>query len=110
VLANRDYYMQVSDAAQTSATSPFNGASGTGYGTLANRPANCTTGVGYWATDQGNWNTFNTNEEGELFTCTATNTWNLKYTPYTYPHPLEAGGTIVTNQPPNPSNLTATVQ
>jgi hypothetical protein len=66
--------------------------------------------VGYWATDQGNWNTFNTNEEGELFTCTSTNTWSLKYTPYTYPHPLEAGGTIVTNQPPNPSNLTATVQ
>lgn len=110
VLANRDYYAQVSDVAQTSSTSPFNGASGTGYGTLANRPANCTTGVGYWATDQGNWNTFNTNEEGELFTCTATNTWSLKYTPYTYPHPLEAGGTVVTNQPPNPSNLTATVQ
>ena len=110
ILFNRDVYAEVSQSAQSSPTSPFNGTTGTGYGTLANRPANCTTGVGYWATDQGNWNTFNTNEEGELFTCTATNTWDLKYTPYTYPHPLEAGGTIVTNQPPNPSNLTATVQ
>ena len=89
VLANRDYYAQVSDVAQTSSTSPFNGTSGTGYGTLAFRPTTCTTGVGYWATDQGTWNSYNS-QQGELFICTATNTWTLSYTPYTYPHPLTA--------------------
>lgn len=109
VLANRDYYGQVSDAAQTSATSPFNGTTGTGYGTLANRPTSCTEGVGYWATDQGNWNTYSSSQEGELFVCTATNTWTMSYEPYTYPHPLESGGGSSGN-PPNPaSGLTATV-
>ena len=91
LLANRDYYAQVSDVAQTSATSPFNGTSGTGYGTLARRPTTCTTGVGYWATDQGTWNTYNS-QEGTLYICTATNTWTSSYVPYTYPHPLTVSG------------------
>jgi hypothetical protein len=92
--ANRDYYGEVSQSAQSSSSSPFNGTSGTGYGTLAHRPSTCTTGVGYWATDQGNWNSSGANlgqtgsQQGELFLCTATNTWTLSYTPYTYPHPL----------------------
>ena len=30
----------------------FNGASGVGCGTLANRPTSCSIGVGYWATEQ----------------------------------------------------------
>src|SRR5579859_7270525 len=39
IIANRDYYQEsVNQAAQTSQTSPFNGTSGTGHGTLANRP------------------------------------------------------------------------
>jgi hypothetical protein len=109
VLFNRDVYAEVSQSAQTSTTSPFSGATGTGYGVLANRPTTCTTGVGYWATDQGSWNTFSTSQEGELFTCTATNTWNLKYTPYTYPHPLTAGGTTTGGNPQSPTDLTATV-
>jgi hypothetical protein len=110
VLANRDYYAEVSQSANTSPTSPFNGATGTGYGTLANRPTTCTAGVGYWATDQGNWNSSSVGGQGQLFTCTSTNTWTLHYTPYTYPHPLTAGGTStgVTVNPP--SSLTATVQ
>jgi hypothetical protein len=87
-LANRDYYAQVSLSAQTSPTSPFNGTVGTGYGTLANMPSTCTVGVGYWATDQGNWNTSQNGGQGQLFVCTATNTWRLYYTPYAYPHPL----------------------
>ena len=33
--------------------------------------------------------------QGELFKCTATNTWTIYYTPYTYPHPLDSGGGAV---------------
>jgi hypothetical protein len=78
---NRDFYTY---------TSSFTGASGVGSGTLASRPSTCTTGVAYWATDQGNWNKGGSGGQGELFKCTATNTWTLFYTPYAYPHPLES--------------------
>lgn len=92
LIRNRDFYYENSNqAAQTSSSSPFNGSAtiGVGHGTLANRPSTCTTGVGYFATDQGNWNSSgNGFGNGEFFICTATNTWTLDYTPYTYPHPL----------------------
>ena len=94
LLANRDWY-QGAPGIQTSATNPFNGTSGTGWGPLADRPSTCTQGVGYYATDQGNWNATGQNlpgqsfSQGELFVCSATNTWKLYYTPYTYPHPLD---------------------
>jgi hypothetical protein len=109
-IANRDYYAQsIGQTAQTSPTSPFNGTSGTGYGTLANRPTTCIPRVGYWATDQGSWNQSGSGGQGQLYICTATNAWTLSYTPYTYPHPLTAGGT--SGQPPNPpTKLSATVQ
>jgi len=111
VVADRDFYNAVSASAQTSPSSPFNGTTGIGYGTLANRPLTCTTtsetadaghgGVMYWATDQGNWNASTSNPRGVqqngangvLYMCTATNTWSVYYTPYTYPHPLQAGST-----------------
>jgi hypothetical protein len=104
--ASRDYYAEVSQSPQSSSSSPFNGTSGTGYGTLANRPTSCTTGVGYYATDQGSWNQSGSNfpgqsfSQGELFVCTATNTWTLTYTPYTYPHPLTQ-----TTAPDPPTNV-----
>ncbi len=79
IAANRDFYNFIS---------PFTGASGVGVGTLANRPSSCTTGVAYWATDQGNWNQSGGGGQGVLYKCTATNTWALYYTPYTYPNPL----------------------
>jgi hypothetical protein len=102
VNSDRDYYQQASGI-QTNATTPFNGTTGTGWGTLANRPTTCTTssesggGVSYFATDQGSWNTSLSNSHGVqmsgasgvLYKCTATNTWSLYYTPYTYPHPLQ---------------------
>jgi O-glycosyl hydrolase len=101
LIPNRDFYPEtLNQTAQTSTTSPFNGTSGSGHGTLANRPPTCTTGVGYWATDQGTWNQsglsgtgtgVNYGGQGELFKCTSTNTWTLGYTPYTYPHPLVSG-------------------
>lgn len=126
---NRDIYVAVSASAQTSPTSPFNGTSGVGFGTLANRPASCTPnqdpsgldaadgGVGYWAMDQGNWNTSTSNPygvqmngtDGVLYRCSATNTWTLHYTPFIYPHPLvigsgggSGGGTT---RPTAPTNL-----
>ncbi len=105
ILANRDIYYEVSTSANSSPTSPFNGSTGTGFGTLANRPTSCTPGVAYWATDQGNWNLAG-GEQGELFKCTATNTWTLSYTPYTYPHPLTSASTV---QPAAPTGLSGTV-
>lgn len=87
MVANREWYNAVSSSAQSSATSPFNGTTGMGFGTLANRPTTCTTnatesgaGVGYFATDVGNL--------GTLFTCSSTNKWSVLYAPYPYPHPL----------------------
>lgn len=103
---------------QTSPSSPFNGTTGVGFGTLANRPTTCTanpnpsepSGVGYFATDQGVWNTSNNGfGQGVLYACSATNTWTAYYTPYTYPHPLESGSMTATI-PPSPINLAATVQ
>lgn len=106
VVDNRDLFKQASGI-QVSSSSPFNGTTGTGWGTLANRPSSCTPGasgapgVGYFATDQGSWNQSTSNPygvqqngaDGLFYRCTATNTWTLYYTPYTYPHPLqEAGG------------------
>jgi hypothetical protein len=80
LVENTNYFQQKSS---------FNGSSGTGFGTWASRPATCRTGVGYWATDQGNWNDSNNGfGQGELFVCTSTNTWTSYYTPYVYPHPL----------------------
>lgn len=63
VVDNRDYFNAVGNV-QTSATSPFNGTTGMGFGTLANRPTTCSVagtdagdvgrgGVGYFATDAG---------------------------------------------------------
>lgn len=73
----------------------FNGTSGVGCGTLAARPATCTTGVGYWATNQSCTDLTgmvgrnpSTPISGTLYKCTDTNTWTSYYTPYTYPHPL----------------------
>lgn len=110
-IANRDWYTDGSNGnprVQTSPTSPFNGTSGVGWGTMANRPTTCTPYVGYWATDQGSWNQSGLGGQGELFVCTATNQWTLHYTPYTYPHPLTRG--IETTTPTPPTNVEAIVK
>jgi hypothetical protein len=108
MLANRDVYYEVSTSAQTSATSPFNGTTGTGFGVYAYMPKTCTTGVGYLATDQGHWNQATGGEQGELYICTATNTWTMSYEPYTYPHPLTGGSTV--GQPSPPTGLNGVIK
>lgn len=96
ILANRDYYIETENqGAQTSPTSPFDGSSGIGHGTKANIPKvagldHCTAGTGYFATDEGNWNTSgNGFGNGQLYICgpSSNNVWNLSVTPYLYPHP-----------------------
>lgn len=86
--------------------SPFNGTVGVGCGTQANLPAACTTGVGYWATNQSCSNISgqvgtspSSPASGTLYVCTSTNTWSAYYTPYTYPHPLTNG--ILLSPPSN---------
>lgn len=86
IQANRDFYNY--DAF-------FNGSSGMGAGTLANRPHTCTDGVGYWATEQSCSDLTGmvgpdptTPISGTLYKCTDTNTWTEYFTPYSYPHPL----------------------
>src|SRR5262249_27004183 len=108
IVSNRDYYNAVSASAQTSATSPFNGSTGMGFGTVAKRPATCTHttapngentgGVGYFATDQNT-----------LYRCSATNTCTAWTLPYTYPHPLQGGGGLPTGLA-SPTNLQVTVR
>lgn len=107
-LANRDYYLEtVNQTAQTNATSPFSGATGTGHGTLAFRPTTCTAGVAYLATDQGTWNTsgganlISYSGQGRWYNCTATNTWGTLYTPAVYPNPLIALSLPATTSPTN---------
>lgn len=97
IAADSGYYSGGANGAQTNATSPFDGTTGVGFGTLANRPTTCTQGVGYFATDQGTWNhSGNGFGQGVLYTCSATNTWTASYTPYTYPHPLTGNPTAAT--------------
>lgn len=81
VQENRDFYNW---------NASFNGTVGVGSGLLSARPATCTAGVAYWATDTTT-----------LYKCTATNTWSVHYRPYPYPHPLTAGGIVPLPVPTN---------
>ena len=80
---DRDYY-------DTAAS--FDGSRGVGRGTKAAMLALDMTGktrpVGFWVTDEGSWNTkLDANTSGQLYVWNGSS-WVLKYTPYTYPHPL----------------------
>lgn len=106
VLADREYYNPAS-AIQSNATTPFNGTTGTGWGTLANRPTTCTTGVGYFANDQGSWNQSASNPygvqfsgaDGLLYKCTSSNIWTLYYTPFCYPYTSYVGSVCGSSSP-----------
>jgi hypothetical protein len=92
IVANRDYYdhSTATGAPQTA---------GVRVGTLANRPATCTTGVAYWVTDRGKWrkDTAANAADGVLHRCVSTNTWAADYIPYPYPHPWIDGNTSFTS-------------
>jgi hypothetical protein len=98
IALNRDAYGPNSACAPNGCSSL---TTGTGYGTLAQRPATCSAGpsvlipsggnlpgVGYWATDTQT-----------LYSCYPANTWNTWYTPYTYPHPLVSGPPVIALTP-----------
>lgn len=101
-IRNREFFDEdLNQAAQTSSSAPFDGSTtvGMGHGIASRKPSTCTDGagtapgVGYFATDEGSWNTSgNGFGNGRLYLCTASNTWTLSYTPYTYPHDLITGG------------------
>ncbi len=84
IKADRDYFKHTHGAV-------FNGTSGVGIGTkaqmLAISPAADKVGVGFWVTDEGEWNALQAGADGQLYTWNGT-TWVLKYTPFSYPHPL----------------------
>lgn len=103
----RDYYTERT----TFNGSTTGGNGGVGSGPRASRPATCTTGVAWWATDDSNnWNT--TGADGALDKCVATNTWiSAVYVPYTYPHPLTlsgAGGSGASGSIDNPPGAPST--
>jgi hypothetical protein len=90
--ANRDWYdSQSTGCSGTQSTGVCSGA-------LASRASNCTTGVAYWATDQS-----------KLYKCSSTNTWSVYYSPFTYPHPLQGGGTGGSGLMP-PTNVSVIVR
>lgn len=68
---------------------------------MASRPATCIPNVAYFVTDQ--------EVHGTLYQCTAKNTWTRYYQPYSYPHPLQTGGSDAASEPQAPSDLVAII-
>jgi hypothetical protein len=84
---DRDYFKHTVGAT-------FNGSSGIGRGTKAQMLAiqASVRGVGFWVTDEADWNETNGAEaDGQLYVWNGS-AWTLKYTPLTYPHPLRNSG------------------
>ena len=79
---------------------------GAGHGSLANRPtcaSGCITGAGYFATDQGTWNTVDSTKNGLWFK------WNgsswVSEPVLTYPHPLITQAPGVVSVSPSSENF-----
>lgn len=97
-------WLKTIGAAHANGEVDYVNAANVGKGVLASRPATCTKGAGYWATDIGEWNAKNSGPDGQLYRCVSTNTWELYYKPYAYPHPLQ-----VASGPAPPTNIHATI-
>lgn len=73
----------------------FDGTAGVGVGVKADIEAGgdhetaTTTGVGYWVTDEGDWNAEEPGPDGQLYQWDG-DSWELYYTPLDYPHPVRA--------------------
>jgi hypothetical protein len=82
IAQDRDFFSEVKG---------FDGSSGMGMGTRAQMDAIKPTRAkaGLWVTDEGEWNSKNAGPDGRLYVWGG-KAWTLKYTPYTYPHPLKA--------------------
>ncbi len=87
IAPDRDYFKETAGAT-------FNGSSGVGVGTRAQMTAITGTriGVGFWVTDEGEWNATSSGADGQLYVWNgvAGGGWVLRYVPFTYPHPLRA--------------------
>ena len=89
VRANRDFFAEAG----------FDDATGVSTGTKAQMLAASATqrGMGWWVTDEGEWNSTNgATPDGQLYVWDGT-TWQFKYRPFTYPHPLRGGSGAPTN-------------
>lgn len=94
IRANRDFFAEAG----------FDEATGVSVGTKAQMLASLPTlrNAGWWVTDEGEWSSRNgATPDGQLYVWDGTQ-WQLKYRPYTYPHPLRGGGA--------PSNVRINVQ
>jgi hypothetical protein len=94
IKANRDFF----------ADQGFDEATGVSSGSRSAMDAFRPTapGYGWWATDEGEWNSSNgTSPDGQLYVWDGS-AWRLKYVPYPYPHPLRRTG--------SPSNVRINVQ
>lgn len=91
---NRDFFADVPvDGNAATSRITFDGSAGVGIGTKAQMLAITPTkiNVGYWVTDEGDWNTtIAPGTSGRLYAWNGTE-WVVKYEPYTYPHPQNVG-------------------
>lgn len=93
IQSNRDFF---SDAG-------FDTDTGVSIGTTAamNAYTPSLTGYGWWATDQGSWNTtLPANTSGLLYVWNGL-AWALNYAPYTYPNPLRGAGPLTAGNSPS---------
>ena len=102
IRANRDFFAE----AGFDTTQPGGVTIGTSAEMAATTPT--TQGVGFWVTDEGNWNQSGTGSQGRLYTWSAS-AWNLYYEPYTYPHPLRSASVDLTPTPTATVTPTATI-